>query len=128
MKRAHTRRWFVVAVIGLAAIAFGAQAVRNLFHVPFLGSGSNAIHAPGSLPQRIDVCGRDWTRSATETPYTMAEITAMSGTPPALVGAGPLPACPEGACTRGQNQPCSTVIFVRVADDGYVAYALSGGP
>ncbi len=115
-----------MAVIAFAVIAFGGiTALRNLLYVPLLGSGSTAIHAAGSLPERMDVCGRAWNRSAT---YTMAQIAAMSDMPPAIVGAGLLPACPQGACARDQDRPCHTVVYVRVAEDGYVSYGLSGGP
>ncbi|HYI22499.1 MAG TPA: hypothetical protein VEX62_07670 [Candidatus Limnocylindrales bacterium] len=120
------QRWIILAVIAFAVIAFGAEVLRSYFYLPMLGGGSGVIHSEDSLPARLKTCGRDWNRSNGRQ-YVTAEIN-RSDMPPAVVDPGMFPACPAGACTRTAGGPCHTVIFVRVAEDAYVAYALSGGP
>jgi len=90
------------------------------------------LHDVGSLPDRLHVCGRTWNKGSS-VPSSLETIGAhMDGVPillaPGLLG-GFLSACPSGACsTDAASAPCDTVVFVRVGEDSYVSYALSGGP
>ena len=53
---------------------------------------------------------------------------ALSGVEPAVVDPGFLAPCPDGPCTEAAAGPCHTVVVVRVGEDLYIDYELSGGP
>src|ERR1035437_1332655 len=121
----HRRRALMALVIPLA-VALG--------WVTIIGSAFDpaGIHDAGALPDRIHACGRTWNKGAS-TPTSAESIVALLGEEPKLVAPGllgrVLASCPSGACTdNASNGPCDTVIYVRVGEDAYVDYALTGGP
>jgi hypothetical protein len=60
---------------------------------------------------------------------SLAEIRTRGGVEPVVVDPGPFAPCPVGPCTAvAQDDPCHTVIYVRVGEDAYLDYALQGGP
>lgn len=106
----------VVVLIGL-----GGAAILQL-----RGPGPNGIHAIGALPERFAVCGRNFHGPGEVTPA--ADIRAR-GSDLVLVDPAPLAPCPDGTYVRlGDVAVIHTVVYVRVAEDGYVAYELLGGP
>jgi hypothetical protein len=114
----------------LVGVAFG---IAVLALVPGVGSVADGIHDARWLPDRISVCGRDYSRDATNRRWSFAQVTAASpGFPPVVVDPGLLARlftpCQPGACTRVADGPCATVVWVRVGSDAYIAYELSGGP
>jgi hypothetical protein len=92
------------------------------------GRDANRIHDAAILSPRIQVCGRTWTISTRH--YSLDEArAAKSGGEPPIVATGPFAPCPAGPCTDvAAVVPCDTVVFVRVGQDDYISYALSGGP
>lgn len=102
--------------------------------VTIIGSAFDpaGIHDAGALPDRIHACGRTWNRGPS-TPTSAESIAAALGEEPKLVAPGLLghflSSCPSGACTdQASNRPCDTVIYVRIGQDAFVDYALTGGP
>lgn len=120
------RRWIIVFAAIIVAVA-GILVLRNFVYIPGDG-GASAIHDAASLPNRLHVCGRDWNRASLDRRYTNADINDQSGGDPTLVDPRFFAPCPSGACTATAPVPCATVIFVRVGEDAYVDYSLSGGP
>jgi hypothetical protein len=113
----------------LVVVALGALAVPGLIHRQILGLGATDIHGIASLPDRISVCGRDWSRDASGREFSQAEARSWTGVEPSVVDPLPFAPCPHGPCTQSAlNTPCDTVVFVRVGEDAYVDYSLSGGP
>jgi hypothetical protein len=81
------------------------------------------------LPEQISVCGRTWTKDGLERKQSLAAIRAALGVEPVIVDPGFLAPCPQGACTTiGDDGACHTVVYVRVGEDAYLDYELSGGP
>ena len=121
----RSRRPVIGAVVVLVCVVGGALAVQAVL----AGRDPNTIHAPGSLPDRISVCGRDWTNDALgrQMTFEQARITKPSGDP-VIVATGPFAPCPPGPCTATAGGPCDTVVWVRVGEDAYIDYGLSGGP
>jgi len=119
------RVWPAVAAVAAIVVA-GALTAPRLF-----GVGPTAVHDLSVLAPTITVCDRQYRGGATL--LTRADIQGL-GIEPVLVDPAPLARCPghdPGArpCTRDPNAgACSTVVFVRVADDAYAEYALVGGP
>ena len=112
----------VVAIVG-AAIWVVWPRIRNAI------SGPDAIHDAAVLPERIQVCGRSFRKDALERTHTAAFIREAYEVEPVVVDPGPFALCPAGACTDvAEWKACHTVIFVRVAQDGYMGYSLLGGP
>jgi hypothetical protein len=121
----RNRRLVIGAVVVVVCIAGGALAVQTVL----AGRDPNTVHAPGSLPDRISVCGRDWTKDVLGQQVTFEQARTMkSGGDPSVVATGPFAPCPPGPCTATDSGPCDTVVFVRLGEDAYVDYALSGGP
>jgi hypothetical protein len=118
------RAWIALGVVALAVVAL--LVLRNATHVPILSDAWGAVTQETSLPRRISVCGRDWTRGSLR--VTRAEAARRAGGEPALVDAGLLTACPRGACSAAPAGPCHTVVYVRVDSDAYIGYGLVGGP
>lgn len=117
----------VVAVVAVVAI-FGANLLGHLAYLPLPWNAHPAIHDAAALPDSMGTCGRSWNRSLNQ-PVTMAQISDQYGTDaPAVADPGLLTACPANACSAWASSPCDPVIFVRVDEDAYVAYSLSGGP
>ena len=116
-------------------IVVAAIAVALLVVVPRLPFLSSGIHDPSTLPSRISVCDRTYRSGGSI--RTGTELRADQ-VPIVLVDPGPFgffTACPgpdaqgNRPCTReAQDGPCATVIYVRVGDDTFAAYGLSGGP
>jgi hypothetical protein len=64
-------------------------------------------------------------------PQTLEAIVADYSPGPTLVApilGGFLSPCPSNACSDPSRGPCDTVVYVRIGEDAYVGYALSGGP
>jgi hypothetical protein len=92
-------------------------------------SGADQIHDVSALPEHLSVCGRTWVKDNLSRQSSAAQIRATSGSDPAVVGTGALAPCPAGVCTQvAQSGPCQTVVYVRVGEDAYIDYELSGGP
>jgi hypothetical protein len=125
------RRWTIiaVAVAVVAFVALGWLIVPGLIHRQVSGLGATDIHEAASLPARISVCGRVWKKDELDRRFSRSEVLATFGAEPSLVDPLPFAPCPKGPCTNiAQNAPCDTVVFVRVGEDAYLDYALSGGP
>ncbi len=91
--------------------------------------GAQQIHDAATLPKHISVCGRTWIKDALGRASSLAEIRALLGLEPLVVDPGFLAPCPPGPCTTvAQDGPCHTVVYVRVGEDAYLDYELSGGP
>jgi hypothetical protein len=119
----------LVAIVFGALVLFGLVVVPDLVHRQILGLGAADIHNAAFLPDRISVCGRNWTKDALGRQVTEAQIVAVYGVGPTLVDPGLFAPCPPGPCKRvAQDGPCDTVVFVRVGDDAYLDYSLVGGP
>jgi hypothetical protein len=122
----RTWRWVTAIVATAACIALALVVI--LVVVP--GRDANTIHDAAALPARIQVCGRMWTMDTSQRHYSLdqARATKSSGGP-SIVATGPFAPCPPRPCTDvAARVPCDTVVFVRVGQDAYVDYALSGGP
>ena len=85
------------------------------------GHGPDSIHL-GPLP-RFSTCGRQW--KGPGLPMRLADIRAR-GIEPVIVDTAPLAPCPAGVHPTADSM--ATVVYVRVAEDGYSAYELVGGP
>jgi hypothetical protein len=111
-----------LAVIGLALVVSWNTLLGFVFSPSGVFDGS-------SLPARLHVCGRSWNKGG---PETLEAIVADYSPGPTLVSpvlGGLLSPCPATACTDiALNTPCDTVVFVRISEDAYVGYSLSGGP
>jgi hypothetical protein len=93
------------------------------------GGGTPRIRDIATLPKHFGACGRTWTKDALERTESLAAIHQKIQVEPVVVDPGLLTACPAGACTaQAQDGPCHTVIYVRVGEDAYIGYELSGGP
>jgi len=117
--------WPAIEVV-IATVVGAVLVAPRLF-----GVGPSAIHDLSVLAPTITVCDRQYHGGASL--LSRAEIQAL-GIEPVLVDPAPLARCAghdAGArpCTRDPNAgACSTVVFVRVAEDAYAEYALVGGP
>jgi hypothetical protein len=73
----------------------------------------------------IEVCGRDYNgRGPAE---TRAQAESAYGSMPPIVSAWGVTSCPANGWCDG-DEPCGTVVYVRVGGDSYVPYGLVGGP
>jgi hypothetical protein len=91
--------------------------------------GAAAIHDAAALPEHIGICARSWHKDTLERQLGLAAIRARAGVEPVVVDPGPFAPCPAGPCTNvARNDPCATVIYVRVGEDAYLDYSLQGGP
>jgi hypothetical protein len=122
----HVGRRLNLVALGAAALLVG------IFIVPRVGNilgGAAGIHDAAALSGLINVCGRNWSKDSLERKLSLAEIRARDGVGPVIVDPGPFAPCPAGPCTKvAQNDPCNTVIYVRVGEDAFLDYALQGGP
>lgn len=120
-------RWLLAAVAVVALVMIGSVVALSVVLVP--GRDPATIHDIGTLPERISVCGRTWHREVNPHQVTLPEANAMkAGGDAVVVATGPGAPCPPGPCTNVAAGACDTVVWVRVAENGYVAYELSGGP
>ena len=93
------------------------------------GGDASRIHDAAALPHSFTMCGRTWIKDALERGQSLSFIRSATGVEPVVVDPGFLTACPTGPCTADAAQsPCYTVVYVRVGDDAYIGYELSGGP
>jgi hypothetical protein len=121
-----SRTWRWAAAIVATAACIALALVFILVVVP--GRDPNTIHHAAALPARIQVCGRTWTTSRRHSTLDQARSTKASGEP-SIAAIGPFAPCPPGPCTDvAAHVPCDTVVFVRVGQDDYIGYELSGGP
>jgi hypothetical protein len=113
-----------------ACVRIAAQALCGAALLILISScGGKQIHASATLPDHFTACGRTWIKDVLERTQSLDGIRHMIGVEPVFVDPGPLTACPDGACTAvAQDGPCHTVIYVRVGEDAYLGYELSGGP
>jgi hypothetical protein len=109
----------VAVVLALLAV----RVLTRLIGIPV--ETSPGIWDAATLGQGIVVCGRDYKRGPDLVISTRAEIMGSDGIDPLAVAPG---RCTPGACTREAAGPCFTVVYVRVASDGYVGFSLRGGP
>jgi hypothetical protein len=117
------RRVAAWVVAGILAWTVLVPRVGNAF------VGAAGIHDAAALPDHIGICGRGWSKDSLDRRLSLAEIRARDGVEPVVVDPGPFSPCPVGPCTRvAQDDPCYTVIYVRVGEDAYLDYALQGGP
>jgi hypothetical protein len=119
-------RWLLATVAALTVLLIGGAILAAVVILP--GRDPTAIHAVSSLPDRINVCGRTWTLDATLRQRSYDDARTWTGVQPVVVATGPGAPCPPGPCGSSPGSPCDTVVFVRVGEDAYVDYALSGGP
>ena len=119
MDEKEARRRTVIAVAVFAAILVPLVVIAA---VVLQGPGVNAIHDAARLPDRVHACGRNFQGPGPA--QTLIAIRSR-GPEPVLVDTGPLAPCPATFCA---GIACSTVVYVRVGDDAYVAYELLGGP
>lgn len=120
-----------VTVVTLATVAvlLGANLLAHYAYLPLPWHGQPAIQDAASLPDSLWTCGRAWSKDHLARTITFAQATAQAGgADPAVADPGTLTACPANACSALAGSPCDTVIFVRIGDDAYIAYALQGGP
>ncbi len=110
-----------VVLLLAAAVVFLYPGVRQRLLPP----GANAIHNGGALPSDLVVCGRTYLLESVGQ-QTLAAISADGS--PVLVDTGLLGSCVPGACSTSGTTQCATVVYVRVGEDAYQAYKLSGGP
>jgi len=126
------RRGFLMVVAVVVVVLFvglGWVAIPQLIHRQVLGLGATDIHDATTLPERLSICGRDWTRDSLDRRSSRSELLALYGVEPTLVDPLPFAPCPEGPCAVGlRSPPCDTVVFVRVGEDAYLGYELVGGP
>ena len=115
-------RWVMkVAVVGLAFVG-GWNTLLGFVCSP------SGIYDGSALPGRLHVCGRTWIKGG---PQTLEAIVADYSPGPTLVApilGGFLSPCPSNACSDPSRGPCDTVVYVRIGEDAYMAYGLSGGP
>lgn len=91
--------------------------------------GADQVHDVSTLPDHIAVCGRTWVKDSLARQSTLNEIRALTDVEPAVVGTGMFAPCPSGVCAQvARGGGCDTVVYVRVGEDAYVDYELSGGP
>lgn len=117
-ERAAARRT-LVAIAGFLTILVLLVVIAAIV---LQGPGVMSIHDTAKLPDRVHVCGRNFQKA--EPARTFGEIRSH-GIDPVVVDTGPLAGCPANACVK---IGCTTIVYVRVGDDAYVAYSLLGGP
>jgi hypothetical protein len=123
------RRALVSVVLVASVLALRSAVLPEVIHRQVLGLGATDIHEAATLPDRISVCGRNWTRDTLDRRFSRSEIVGLYDAEPALVDPLPLAPCPEGPCAVGlRGTPCDTVVFVRVGENAYLGYELVGGP
>jgi hypothetical protein len=111
-----------------AVVALGLATIPGLIHRQILGLGATDIHDVASLPDHINVCDRRWTKDVLGREFGGVDARSHFGVQLALVDPLPFAPCPAGPCTTTGDTPCDTVVLVRVGEDAYVDYELSGGP
>ena len=121
-----TRRGIVFAAFAVAAVLAGlviVPRIENAF------GGSMGIHDAAALPEHIRICGAAGTR----THSSASSASPRSGCETASSLSSWIPASSRHARQApapavAQDEPCDTVIYVRVGSDAYLDYALQGGP
>lgn len=116
-----TRRGRRLGAAVLATLAVLVVVTSVVGWVAFRRHGDFGTFWADELPPRISRCGRDWLSD------TRVEEPAVN-VPSGLVEVG---STPGGATILTRHTGCpdsSTVIWVRLGPDWFVAYSLSGGP
>jgi hypothetical protein len=123
-------QWALFAAVAVAFLVVAGFAIGpDMIHRQALGLGATDVHDAATLPDRLSICGRDWTRDSLDRRSSRSELLALYGVEPTLVDPLPFAPCPEGPCAVGlRRPPCDTVVFVRVGRDAYLSYELVGGP
>lgn len=118
-----------VAVVVVLAIAVPLVVLlRSFTYVPFLNDGGPDVHVAAELPDRTRVCGRTYGHHGIGAHHTLAQVKEMTDHP-AFVNPWIFAACPRyGYFEEDGERIVTTVMFVRVGEDAYDTYALSGGP
>ncbi len=118
-----------IALIAALVIAIPLLVlVRSYNYVPILNDGAPDVHNVTDLPVRIRVCGRIYGYHGTGSQRTLAQVFEISDQP-AFVNPWIFAACPRhGYFEDGGERILTTVMFVRVGEDTYTTYSLSGGP
>jgi uncharacterized protein with von Willebrand factor type A (vWA) domain len=121
--------WRGIAIIVSLATAVPLVVLcRSFTYVPILNDGGPEVHVAAELPERIHVCGRTYGHHPTGISRTVAQVREMTNQP-AFVNPWWFAACPRGGYVDyNGNRVNTTVMFVRVGEDAYVTYELSGGP
>lgn len=127
-RRAPARfSWLGIALLGGAVVV--ALVVTVGIFLPALGAlGQAGARDPANLPARISTCGREWTKDALNRTFTRDEILARTESAPIVVATGSAPSCPPEAASGEDADGMATSIYVKVADDAFVAYDLVGAP
>jgi hypothetical protein len=127
-RRAPARfSWLGIALLCGAVVV--ALVVTVGIFLPALGAlGEAGARDPANLPARISTCGRDWTKDALNRTFTRDEILARTEAAPIVVATGSAPSCPPEAASSGDADGMATSIYVKLADDAFVAYDLVGAP
>ncbi len=117
-----------LALLGGAA-AIAITVTLGIF-LPAIGQiGAAAARDPASLPGRISVCGRDWTKDALSRTFTSLEVFERTEAAPIVVSTALLAPCPAGVFPTGDPADgMATVVYAQVGDDALVPYELVGGP
>jgi len=112
--------WIVAAVLVFTVLV---PRIRNGV------VGAAGIHDAAALPDHIGICGRGWSKDRLDRRLSLAAIQTRDGVEPVVVDPGLFAPCPVGPCTAvAHDDPCHTVVYVRVGEDAYLDYALQGGP
>jgi hypothetical protein len=117
-ERAAARRTLIAFAAFLAILV----PLVVIAAVVLQGPGAISIHDSATLPWRLHVCGRNFQAAG---PAGTLDAIRSDGFEPVIVDTGPLAGCPGNACA---SIGCTTVVYVRVDEDAYVAYVLLGGP
>jgi hypothetical protein len=122
-----SRRGIAVFVL-LVVAALLMVLLRSYNYVPILNDGAPNVHNAADLPERIRVCGRTDGHQEGGPQLTLTEVTERSDHP-AFVNPWIFAACPRyGYFEDSAGRIVTTAMFVRVGDDTYDTYSLSGGP
>ena len=125
------QRWLTVAalsfglLVGLLVVP-GLATRTALLQNDALGRVGANIYDQGTPPTQLEVCGREWTLDPHAHHFSLAEIQTFFGAPPVVVSPWRFAPCPPGPCTRVEPRTsCDMVVFIRIDQDAYLAYALN---
>jgi hypothetical protein len=115
----------VVGILIVATAALVATLVTIGIFLPALGQlGSGAPGASTALPDRITVCGHDWTRDPLARELSGDEVFDRTEADPFVVSTAPLATCPDGVATGGIDGGIATTVYAQTGDDAFVGYEL----
>lgn len=114
-------------VVSVLLVALVAAAIVPTPLRPIAGPPAAFVFGAAVLPERIDVCGRAYRRSAGPSIRTREEATRPAGEPIVVVDPW-TSGCVAGACSRiAPITPCAYVVYVEVRPDAFASYELLGG-